>query len=104
MKKKQLYWAKCSLRRRGWTKKMFEKFFPSPTKEVTNPHYASAPSMKLYRIIEVIRIEGTKEFRAYWNKIAHKRMAARERMIQYHQRVRALRLVPHTNGMSNQRA
>ena len=104
MHESRKYFAKCTLRTRGWTKKMFEKFFPNPTKEVTNPHYASAPRMKLYIIIEVVRIEHTEEFRTYWNKIAHKRAKAREMMIERHKRARALRLVPHTDGMTNQRA
>lgn len=104
MHESRKYFAKCTLRTRGWTKKMFEKFFPNPTKEVTNPHYASAPRMKLYNIIEVVRIEHTEEFRTYWNKIAHKRAKAREMMIERHKRARALRLVPHTDGMTNQRA
>lgn len=103
-KSPKVYIAKCTMRKRGWTKKMFEKFFPTPTMEVTNPHYTTAPRMKLYNIIEVVRIEHTEEFRTYWNKIAYKRKAARERMIQYHQRARALRLVAHTDGMTNQRA
>ena len=103
-KSPKIYIAKCTMRKRGWTKKMFEKFFPNPTMEVTNPHYASAPTMKLYRIIEVLAIEQTEPFKTYWMKIAHKRAKARAMMIERHKRARALRLVPHTDGMTNQRA
>lgn len=89
---------------RKWTKKMVNDFYPQPSLQVTNPHYVTAPKMKLYKIVEVVKIEHTEKFRTYWNKIAHKRMVARERMIQYHQRAKALRIVPHTDGMPNQRA
>lgn len=98
------YLAKCSMKRRGWTKKMFETFYPTPSLEVTNPHYATAPRMKLYKIIEVESIEQTEAFRNYWNRIAHKREVARAAMIKRHRAAKAklIELEQHTIGMSNQ--
>lgn len=102
--KQKKYLAKCSMKRRGWTKKMFETFYPTPSLEVTNPHYATAPRMKLYKILKVESIEQTEAFRNYWNRIAHKREVARATMIERHRKAKELILVPHTDGMSNQRA
>lgn len=102
--KKGDYMAKCSVKRRNWTKKMFETFFPIPTMQVPNPHYRNAAPMKLYRIVDVLRIEQTEPFKSYWNKIAYKREVARALMIERHRKTKEQILVPHTNGMSNQRA
>ena len=102
--KKSDYMAKCSVKRRNWTKKMFETFFPIPTMQVPNPHYRNAAPMKLYRIVDVLRIEQTEPFKSYWNKIAYKREVARALMIERHRKTKEQILVPHTNGMSNQRA
>ena len=98
--------AKCSMKRRGWTKKMFETFFPIPTMQVPNPHYATAPRMKLYKILEVESIEQTEAFRNYWNRIAHKREVARAAMIERHRaaKTKLIEMEQHTIGMSNQRA
>lgn len=100
------YMAKCSLKRRGWTKKMIDSFYPTPSLEVTNPHYATAPRMKLYKILEVERIEQTEPFKNYWNRIAHKREAARAMMTERHRAAKAklIEMIQHTIGMSNQRA
>ena len=96
--------AKCTVIKRGWTKKMFEQFFSIPTYRVPNPHFATAPMMKLYRISEVLRIEQTAEFIDYWNKIAHKREVARALMIKRHGQAKAklIEMKQHTIGMSNQ--
>lgn len=103
--KQKTYMAKCTLKRRRWTKKMMETHYPNPL-QVPNPYYATAPTMKLYRIDEVLRIEQTTEFINYWNKIAHKREVARALMIERHRKAKELILVPHTDGigMCNQRA
>ena len=102
--KQKTYMAKCTLKRRRWTKKMMETHYPKPL-QVPNPHYRSAaPTMKLYRIDEVLRIEQTAEFIDYWNKIAHKREVARAIMIERHRKAKELILIPHTDGISNQRA
>ncbi|MBQ8602685.1 MAG: hypothetical protein IJ413_09155 [Bacteroides sp.] len=105
--KKEKYCAKCSLKRgRGWTNKMISLFYPTPSLEVTNPHYATAPRMKLYKILEVERIEQTESFKNYWNRIAHKREVARAMMIERHRAAKAklIEMEQHTIGMSNQRA
>ena len=98
--------AKCSLKRRRWTKKMIQMFYSTPSLQVPNPYYRNAAPMKLYRIAEVLKIEQTTDFINYWNSIAHKREVARALMIERHRKAKELILVPHTDGigMSNQRA
>lgn len=105
-KKNSEYMAKCSVKRRNWTKKMFDTFFPIPTMQVPNPHYRNAAPMKLYRIVDVLRIEQTEAFRNYWNRIAHKREVARAMMIERHRAANAkiVEMEQHTIGTSNQRA
>ena len=105
-KETKVYMAKCSLKRRRWTKKMIQMFYSTPSLQVPNPHYRNAAPMKLYRIAEVLRIEQTTDFINYWNSIAHKREVARALMIERHRKAKELILVPHTDGigMSNQRA
>lgn len=101
------YCAKCTLKRgRGWTNKMISLFYPTPSLEVTNPHYATAPRMKLYKILEVESIEQTEPFKNYWNRIARKREIARAMMIERHRAAKAklIEMEQHTIGMSNQRA
>lgn len=98
------YITKSTLLNRGWTNGMIKKFFGTPTLSVPNPHYATAPSMKLFSITQVKRIERKQEFWNYMNSIAHKREVAREMMAERHKRAKELILVPHTDGMTNQRA
>ena len=98
------YITKSTLLNRGWTNGMIKKFFGTPTLSVPNPHYATAPSMKLFSITQVKRIERKQEFADYMSRIAHKREAARERMVERHKKAKILILVPHTDGMTNQRA
>ena len=101
------YMAKCSLKRgRGWTNKMINDFYPQPSKIVTNPHYRCAAPMKLYNIEQVVSIEKTEAFKAYWTKVANKRAKARAMMIERHRAAKAklIEMIQHTIGMSNQRA
>ena len=96
--------AKCSLKRRGWTKKMINDFYPIPSLELPNPYYRSAASMKLYKISKVEGIEQTEPFKAYWDKIAEKRAKARAMMIERHRlaKARLLEMEQHTISMSSQ--
>ena len=100
----QKYMAKCSLKRRGWTKKMINDFYPTPSLEVPNPHYRNAASMKLYKISKVEGIEQTEPFKIYWDKIANKRAKARDMMIERHRQAKArlIEIEQHTISMSNQ--
>lgn len=98
------YIAKCSLKRRGWTKKMINDFYPTPSLEVPNPYYRNAASMKLYKISKVKGIEQTEPFKTYWDKIANKRAKARAMMIERHRQAKArlIEIEQHTISMSSQ--
>lgn len=61
-KKKVEYLSKTGLRERGWTESMIKKFLGKPDDERTNPHYKCAPSVKLYLLKRVEKIEAKEEF------------------------------------------
>lgn len=98
------FMAKCSLKRRGWTKKMINDFYPTPSLELPNPYYRNAASMKLYKISKVEGIEQTEPFKTYCDKIANKRAKARAMMIERHRAAKAklLEMEQHTISMSSQ--
>ncbi len=56
------YISKAGLKTRGWTDSMISIFLGNPDLERFNPHYKSAPKMKLYKLSRIINIEGTEEF------------------------------------------
>lgn len=47
---------------RGWTNTKIDRFLTNPDKTVTNPHYSSAPPMKLYDLERVKTVEMTSSF------------------------------------------
>ena len=96
--------TKSTLKNRGWSNGMIDVFYNKPTYSVQNPHYSTASPMKLYSITKVKRIERQQEFKDYVSKIAHKREVARTLMIERNRKTKELILVPHIDGMSNQRA
>lgn len=49
--------------KRNWTEKLVNMFMPHPDKEAENPHYKSAPPMKLYSLDRVERIEQSERFK-----------------------------------------
>ena len=59
------YITKAGLKTRGWTDSMIRKFLGNPDLEKTNPHYKSAPKMKLYKLSRINDLEGTEEFRIH---------------------------------------
>ena len=56
------YISKAGLKTRGWTDSMISIFLGNPDLERFNPHYKSAPKMKLYKLSRIINLEGTEEF------------------------------------------
>ena len=56
------YISKAGLKTRGWTDSMISIFLGNPDLERINPHYKSAPKMKLYKLSRIINLEGTEEF------------------------------------------
>jgi ATP-dependent RNA helicase SUPV3L1/SUV3 len=59
--KKQDYIYKSTLKNRGWTDKLIEKFLPKPDKQVANPHYRSGPKANLYLKSKVQNLESSNE-------------------------------------------
>ena len=59
------YITKAGLKTRGWTDSMIRKFLGNPDLEKTNPHYKSAPKMKLFKLSRINDLEGTEEFRIH---------------------------------------
>ena len=64
-----------ALRKRGWTKKMFDTLLGPPDKEVDNPYRRAGPRCKLFCLARVQLIEQTCAFRAA-NILAEKRRGA----------------------------
>lgn len=59
--------TKSGLKERGWTEKAINMWL-TVDHESANPFYKSASPMKLYKISDVIKVEGTEEFQAWFEK------------------------------------
>jgi ATP-dependent RNA helicase SUPV3L1/SUV3 len=66
--------AKTTLKSRGWTETMLRDFLPEPILK-TNPHYSTAPPMKLWHVGDIKKAEALPEFIA--RKEKYQKMAAR---------------------------
>jgi hypothetical protein len=81
-KEKIEYWTESTLlKERGWSKGRIAKLLKDPDKLVPNPHYRTAPKMRLYAQSRVIEAEASPEFVAFKNsalKRAHKAAVQRE--------------------------
>ena len=65
------------LRARHWSPKMITTFLGEPDKLATNPHYASAPRMRLYERHRVENAEQTADWLAAKQKLAERRQNRR---------------------------
>lgn len=76
--KERLHISHSNLKKeRGWTDLMIELFFPAgPHKLADNPHYKSAPQMKLYLITEIDKVESTHEFDMVKQRAATRKQSA----------------------------
>lgn len=62
--KEKKHIAKATIKKeRGWTELLIRRFLKVPDLIVDNPHYKSAPPMRLYLIEKVEKIEATPEFK-----------------------------------------
>jgi hypothetical protein len=62
-KKPVEYWTECTLlKERGWSKGRIAKLLKEPDKLVPNPHYRTAPKMRLYAQSRVLAAEALPEF------------------------------------------
>ncbi|MFZ3382608.1 MAG: hypothetical protein WA144_01655 [Candidatus Methanoperedens sp.] len=67
-KKKPEYVSKNTLKYRGWTEAGINRFLKMYDKEAINPHYKSAPPMRLYLLSRVEKIEKSKKFLDFQEK------------------------------------
>lgn len=63
--KSEVYLNISKLKERGWTETMIKKLLLNPDKEVSNPIFKSASTMKLYSIAKVETAELTESFIKY---------------------------------------
>lgn len=66
------------LKARGWTEALVRQFLGPEDRTVPNPHYASAPPMRLWALERVEAVEGTEAFRQALER-ARKRVEAARR-------------------------
>jgi hypothetical protein len=60
------YWTECTLlKERGWSKGRITRLLINPDKLVPNPHYSTAPKMRLYARSRVLAAEASPEFIAF---------------------------------------
>lgn len=73
---KKEYAAFSTLKERGWTKTLVERFLGEPDLEVDNPHHRYGYPMKLYRLERVAEVEQTEEWVQGREKAAKRQQAA----------------------------
>ena len=61
---KEQWISLAGLKARGWTPKLIETFLGQPERTAPNPHYRSAPPMRLWLLKSVIKVEETPAFQA----------------------------------------
>lgn len=59
---KEQWISMAGLKARGWTPKLIEQFLGQPERTAPNPHYRSAPPMRLWSLKSVIAVEETPAF------------------------------------------
>lgn len=72
------YYTKTELAKR-WSQKLIDDYFPICSEERVNPQYSSGAPMQLYDIAEVRYIESKADFKADYQKVLKRKIAARER-------------------------
>ena len=63
---------------RGWTKKLIQQFLGEPDKEVRNPHYSSAPPMRLYELDRIKEAEARDDVQKLLEKVREQRSRRRK--------------------------
>ena len=90
------YYTKTELAKR-WSNSLIEKHFPICSLEKPNPQYASGSPMQLYDMGKVRIIEATDAFKADYQKVLKRRIAASERAEKKRQE-----LIMYANGVQIQ--
>lgn len=70
--------SKSKLLERGWTHSLINSFLPLPDATRENPHYPSAPKMKLYRADRVEEVENSDEFKQARAKSDRRKVTAKK--------------------------
>lgn len=78
MKDTCIYFTKTKLKERGWTDSLIKKFLPNPDKEIKNPHYKSAPSIKLYEENRIKELEKSSSFKIMFVDVVKKKVSAQK--------------------------
>lgn len=60
--KEREYISVAGLKSRGWTDSLIRRFLGKEDKSVENPHYSSAPMMRLYSFKRVLAVESEENF------------------------------------------
>jgi hypothetical protein len=75
-KQKDEYITMSSLKDRGWTVALIDKYLPMPCKTKRNPHYKSGPPMKCYSMNRVLAMEGLDEFKIDFERAKRRKQSA----------------------------
>lgn len=73
---KKQYLSLSSLKQRGWSESIIKNMCLLPDKEVTNPYYKSASTMKLYDLHKVEALEEADEFRVLLEKAENRKKSS----------------------------
>ena len=63
----------AGLKGRGWTEGNIKSFLGEPDRLADNPHYKSAPKMKLFKLARVEKVEESSSFKEWQSKNATRR-------------------------------
>ncbi|MCL6568685.1 MAG: hypothetical protein K6T35_07355 [Meiothermus silvanus] len=68
----------AGLRQRGWTAKLVERFLGAPDRTAPNPHYRSAPPMRLWAIERVEAVEQDPRFQQALQEARRRQAGAKQ--------------------------
>ncbi len=72
------YLTQKSIIKRGWSKRLIDKYLITPDKEKTNAHYRSGPKMKLYLLSRVEEVESLEEFKEEYIKVQKRKQSGKK--------------------------
>ncbi len=89
MNNKKEYVCMAGLKARGWTDTLIKRFLPRCDRYARNPHYASAPKERLYKLTRVERIEKKETFKAAFEIKERRRKIALDAILRKEERMKA---------------
>ncbi len=84
-KEKIEYWAQSTLIERGWSKGLIKRLLHDPDKLVPNPHYRTAPKMRLFVRSRVLEAEQSEAFVKFKSAASQRVVSARNKQRQQRQ-------------------